>query len=96
MRSRWIVFVGVLCCIRLLQTPARADTLQDVLDILLQCQTTYYRLEDYQGTLRRDIEGRDASSRQETLEVVFRKPGFLSVRWQSGLYKYSSKSNAVF
>ena len=87
MLLRWIVFVGVLCCIRLIQTPARADTLQDVLDILLQCQTTYYRLEDYQGTLRRDIEGRDGSSRQETLEVVFRKPGFLSVRWQSGLYK---------
>ena len=86
-RSRCVVSVGVLCCTFLVSSTAQSDTLLDVLDILLQCQTAYYRLEDYQGTLRHEVEGGRASLRQETLEVVFRKPGFLSVRWQSGLYK---------
>jgi len=88
MLSQWIVSVGAFCSAFLLMSAqVRADTLQDVLDVLLQCQTAYYRLEDYQGTMRHEVEGGRANPTQEMLEVVFRKPGFLSVRWQTGLYK---------
>jgi hypothetical protein len=68
-------------------TGSNAEPLQNVLDILLQCQTAYYRLEDYEGTLLHEIEDGGDSARQETLAVTFRKPGFLSMQWQSGLYK---------
>lgn len=82
--------VRLLWCVTALvfgEMPASADGLQNVLDILLQCQTTYYRLEDYEGTLEHEVEEGRGGPRRETLEVMFKKPGFLSVQWRSGLYK---------
>lgn len=64
-----------------------AESVAQVQGVLGQCQAAYYRLADYQGTLRREVgEGGPAPS-QDVIAVVFRKPAFLSLRWQEGLYK---------
>src|SRR5581483_8709878 len=87
MRVQWLLSLGALCGGLLTHTRAEAGTLQDVLDILLQCQAAYYRLEGYRGTLWHEVAQGGGEVRDETLDVVFRKPGFLAVQWQSGLYK---------
>ena len=63
------------------------DRFGEVLKALAQCQEAYYRLEDYRGTLVHEIREANGAVQEERLEVTFRKPGFLSLRWQSGLYK---------
>jgi len=68
------------------RSSALADSFGEVLEVLAQCQDAYYRLEDYRGVLTREV-GEGGPSHQESIEAVFRKPGFLSLRWHSGLYK---------
>ena len=86
---RWaLIICGCsLSALVLPQGQARADAFQDVLDILLQCQAAYYRLEDYQGVIHSEATEGNEGLRQETLDIAFRKPGFLLLRWQSGIYK---------
>lgn len=84
------LFVTILLCLFSIpvgQCQTLADSFGEVLEVLSQCQAAYYRLEDYRGTLIHEIDESGAPSRQETIEAAFRKPGFLSLRWQSGLYK---------
>jgi len=59
----------------------------EVLQVLAQCQEAYYRLEDYRGTLVHEVGEASGATREERIEVMFRKPGFLSLGWQSGPYK---------
>jgi outer membrane lipoprotein-sorting protein len=63
------------------------DRFGEVLKALAQCQEAYYRLEDYRGTLVHEVREANGTEREERIEVTFRKPGFLSLQWQSGLYK---------
>ena len=58
-----------------------------VQEVLAQCQAAYYRLVDYRGTLRREVWEGGQTPRLDEIEVMFRKPTFLSLRWRSGLYK---------
>ncbi len=89
MSGHWRVRLSSWCLVVMVlpQVSVQADTFQEVLDILLQCQTAYYRLEDYQGVVHTEVTDGKEGFRQETLDIAFRKPGFLSLRWQSGLYK---------
>jgi len=59
-------------------------TFAEVQELLTQCQAAYHRLEDYRGMLRRESKG---ASEDDLIEVVFRKPTFLFLRWQAGVYK---------
>jgi hypothetical protein len=58
-----------------------------VQEALAQCQAAYYRLVDYRGTLRREVWEGEQAPRRDEIDVVFRKPTFLSLRWRSGLHK---------
>ena len=64
-----------------------ADRFGEVLKVLAQCREAYYRLEDYRGTVLHTVREAEGGTREERIEIVFRKPGFLSFRWDSGLYK---------
>jgi len=61
-----------------------------VQEILTECRAAYFRMTDYRGRLHREslitawTLGQEPY--QEEIEVVFRKPGFLSLEWKSGLY----------
>src|SRR5262245_5317871 len=63
------------------------DSFATVQAILAQCQAASYRVVDYRGTLHREMWEGGGAPRLDDIEVVFRKPTFLSLRWQSGLYK---------
>lgn len=63
------------------------DRFGEVLKALAQCQEAYYRLEDYRGTLVHEVGEANGTTREEQIEVMFRKPGFFSLGWQSGPYK---------
>jgi outer membrane lipoprotein-sorting protein len=64
-----------------------ADAFTDVQEILAQCLGAYHRLVDYRGTVRQEVWKGGTVVRQDVIEVIFRKPSFLSLRWQSGLYE---------
>lgn len=55
--------------------------------ILLECQGAYHRLIDYRGTLRQEVAQDGFLTGHEVIEVLFRKPGYLSLRWQTGVYE---------
>jgi hypothetical protein len=55
--------------------------------ILLECQGAYHRLTDYRGTLRKEVVQDGFLTGHEVIEVLFRKPGYLSLRWQAGVYE---------
>jgi hypothetical protein len=63
------------------------DRFGEVIKALAQCREAYYRLEDYRGTVLHTVREADGGTREERIEIAFRKPGFLSLRWGSGLYK---------
>ncbi|MBI3800453.1 MAG: DUF1571 domain-containing protein [Deltaproteobacteria bacterium] len=79
------------CCLLVCERPSWAagppDSFATVQEILAQCQAAYYRLVDYRGTLHREMWEGGTAPRLDDIEVLFRKPTFLSLRWQSGLYK---------
>ncbi len=54
--------------------------------ILSECQAAYHRLVDYRGTLRHEVFEKGGGARQHEIAVTFRKPGFLHMQWQAGLY----------
>lgn len=64
--------------------PASAAT--QVQDLLTECRAAYFRMTDYRGTLQRETWTSGHKPRQEEIRVLFRKPGFLFLRWQTGLY----------
>jgi hypothetical protein len=66
---------------------AQGVPLAEVRDVLLQCQSAYYRLVDYRGVIRHEVNSGGKTLREDIIEVVFRKPSFLSLRWQTGLFK---------
>lgn len=55
--------------------------------ILLECQGAYHRLNDYRGILHKEVAQDGFLTGQEVIEVLFRKPGYLSLRWQAGVYE---------
>ena len=55
-------------------------------EILGACQAAYHRLVDYRGTLRHEVFEKGGGVRQHEIAVTFRKPGFLHMEWQAGLY----------
>ncbi len=57
-----------------------------VQDILSECRAAYFRMTDYRGTLRHEIWTPGQEPRQQEIGVLFRKPGFLMLRWRTGLY----------
>ncbi|MSQ48720.1 MAG: DUF1571 domain-containing protein [Deltaproteobacteria bacterium] len=71
----------------LAQNGKEVDQLAEVLKVLAQCREAYYRLDDYRGTVLHIVREADGETREERIEVAFRKPGFLSFRWESGLHK---------
>jgi hypothetical protein len=58
--------------------------------ILTECRAAYFRMTDYRGRLHRESLSAawtlGQEPYQEDIEVVFRKPGFLSLEWKSGRY----------
>ena len=56
-------------------------------EILLECQGAYHRLIDYRGTLRKEVGQEEFPTGHEVIDVLFRKPGYLYLRWQSGTYE---------
>jgi outer membrane lipoprotein-sorting protein len=64
-----------------------SDSLSALQEVLIQSEAAYHRLVDYRGTLRREVWEGKAAARLEDIEVTFRKPGFLSLRWRTGIYK---------
>lgn len=92
MRRRVLVLVGCLLYSQL--WPANpsfgAPPVTTVQKILTECRAAYFRMTDYRGRLHREsvIEGGTLSQEpyQEEIEVIFRKPGFLSLEWKSGLH----------
>jgi hypothetical protein len=73
------VFIWVL--------PAWGDQAVELQEVLLQCQAAYYRLADYRGILRHEIWEKGEVVRDDEIEIIFRKPSFLTLRWQSGMFK---------
>lgn len=67
---------------------AAADTAGDakIQEILGECQAAYHRLVDYRGSLRHELFERGGVVRQHEITVTFRKPSFLRMEWQAGLY----------
>lgn len=82
----WLVFLLDVNA-RPVAAAGPSDASATVREILGQCQAAYHRLVDYRGTLRREMWEGGAAPRHDEIDVVFRKPGFLSLRWQAGLYK---------
>ena len=69
------------------QTPvAAAPAATQVQDLLTECRAAYFRLTDYRGTLRRETWTSGHEPHQEEIRVLFRKPGFLVLDWQTGPY----------
>jgi Protein of unknown function (DUF1571) len=64
-----------------------SDSFAAVQETLEQCQAAYHRLVDYRGTLRRETWEGGPALRVDEIDVMFRKPAFLSLRWQAGLYR---------
>jgi hypothetical protein len=63
------------------------ESLAEVREILAQCQAAYHRLVDYRGTLRREVGEKRPLPSLDVIDVTFRKPSFLYLRWQAGAYK---------
>jgi hypothetical protein len=60
---------------------------EELKQILLECQGAYHRLVDYRGTLRKEVVQDGFLRGQEVIEVLFRKPSYLLLRWQTGVYE---------
>lgn len=67
-----------------------AEPPSELQEILLQCQSAYRRLVDYRGIVRHEVSEGGKVEREDEIEVTFRKPSFLLLRWQAGLFKGTS------
>ena len=63
---------------------ASSDTA--VQTLLAQCRAAYFRLVDYRGILQHEVYAPGREPERHDIAVLYRKPGFLSLDWQSGLY----------
>jgi outer membrane lipoprotein-sorting protein len=86
---RWWQVLGLVVVVLVPRTAAadRGEPLAAVREVLAQCQAAYHRLVDYRGTLRHEVGEGGALLRQDHIEATFRKPAFLSLRWQTGIFK---------
>ena len=66
---------------------AKAAHEATVQELLAECQAAYHRLVDYRGTLQHEIWEKGGVLRRHEIAVTFRKPAFLLMQWQAGLYK---------
>jgi outer membrane lipoprotein-sorting protein len=83
-----LALVGIVAVLaRPAVAAAPVDSSTPVQEILAQCQAAYHRLVDYRGTLRREVWDGSATPWQDEIAVIFRKPGYLFLQWQGGLYK---------
>ncbi|MBI3250040.1 MAG: DUF1571 domain-containing protein [Deltaproteobacteria bacterium] len=82
-----IFFLSIFCACLLAVTPVCGDELSNLRDVLMQCQDAYHRLADYRGVLRHEVGRGGGAIREDEIEVLFRKPSFLTFRWQTGLFK---------
>jgi hypothetical protein len=67
--------------------PVEGGQLAEVQEVLMQCQSAHYRLTDYRGVVRHELVEDGNSVRIDDIEVTFRKPSFLRLRWQEGVFK---------
>jgi outer membrane lipoprotein-sorting protein len=86
-RCLFLVLLLFLSPVVLVAAPAQNEAEDGLREILLACQGAYHRLIDYRGTLRKEGAQDDLPTGHEVIEVLFRKPGYLYLRWQSGLYE---------
>lgn len=88
---RWftLLFIFISVALQPLDT-AVASTGTAVQTLLAQCRAAYFRLVDYRGTLQHEIYPPGREPQRQEIAVLYRKPGFLSMHWQSGLYAGST------
>jgi hypothetical protein len=67
--------------------PARGDAFVEMQEVLRQCQVAYLRLSDYRGILRHEVWEGGKILREDEIEATFRKPSFLTLQWQTGIFK---------
>jgi hypothetical protein len=67
--------------------PARGDQFVEMQEALRQCEVAYLRLVDYRGVLRHEVWEGGKVLREDEIEATFRKPSFLTLRWQTGIFK---------
>jgi outer membrane lipoprotein-sorting protein len=79
-------FLSVFFCLPSLSW-AQGNSPTAVQEILQQCQAAYHRLVDYRGVLRHEVNMGQGILREDEIEVVFRKPSFLSLQWKTGPFK---------
>jgi len=85
---RLLLFVfWLLLLVRPGAAAGTSDSFAAVQETLEQCKAAYHRLVDYRGTLRRETWEGGPAPRVDEIDVMFRKPTFLSLRWQAGLYR---------
>lgn len=81
----------VSCCVLLspfcVLSEVRGDQKATVATVLRQSTAAYYRLVDYRGTLKHRIWEKGGAYNEHEIEVAFRKPAFLRMEWQTGLYE---------
>src|SRR5262245_45883697 len=58
-----------------------------VQELLLTFQAAYCGRVDYRGTLGHEVGGGGAVLRQDLIDLTYRRPGFLSLRWKTGTFK---------
>lgn len=80
-------FFSIFCACFFVLAPVRGDELSSLRDVLMQCQDAYHRLVDYRGVLHHEVGRGGGPLREDEIEVLFRKPSFLTFRWQTGLFK---------
>lgn len=78
----FLIIVGILS-----PQPVRGDQFAELQEVLLQCQSAYYRLVDYRGLLRHEVWEGGELLRADEIEATFRKPSFLALHWQTGIFK---------
>jgi outer membrane lipoprotein-sorting protein len=83
----WINLAFLLASPLLCWSLAAAAERSELQDVLRQCQAAYHRLVDYRGMVRHEVSEGGKTLREDEIEVTFRKPSFLLLRWQSGLFK---------
>src|SRR5215475_10321697 len=85
---RLLLFVvWLLLLVRPGAAAGTSDSFAAVQETLEQCKAAYHRLVDYRGTLRRETWEGGPVPRVDEIDVMFRKPTFLSLRRQAGLYR---------
>lgn len=85
----WWISLSFICLFLGWRSTAAAALANPILvrEVLSRCAETYARLLDYRGVVRQEVWDTPTTSRREVVTVLFRKPAFLYLRWQEGLYQ---------